>query len=277
MSSRPASSIREAVILMAGLGSRLRVHGQSQVPKPLTPILGRPLISYNLEGLQLAGIETVYAIVGFEEELVVDGIKPLIPRGLEIRFIHNSEWRKQNGVSVLAAAGAVHGPFLLIMSDHLYEQNIFDQLARTSSKNEIALAVDRKIASIFDLDDAMKVVTVGDRVVRLEKNLEQYDAIDTGLFACSPRIFHYLELAKHEGDCSLAEGVQFAANDSQVRAVDIGDAWWQDIDTPEMLGAAEDYLRHGSAPAPAHVPGGNRGKKKVDARHSRPEMKDVLR
>jgi choline kinase len=237
------NTVREAVILMAGMGSRLRVPGQPDVPKPLTSILGKALIAYNLEALQSVGIETVYAVVGFEEQIVRRGTRELVPDGLNLQFVHNDEWQKQNGVSVLAAADALSGSFLLAMSDHLYDRSIIEMLTHREQARAVELAVDRKIESIFDLDDAMKVVTERDRVIRLAKNLKQFDAIDTGMFLCSPGVFHYLEEAKKNGDCSLAEGVQLAANDSQVTAVDIGPAWWQDVDTPEMLAAAEEHLR----------------------------------
>ena len=46
------------------------------------------------------------------------------------------------------------------------------------------IAVDRKLDSIFDLEDAMKVQTCGDRITNIGKNLSHYDAIDTGLFVC---------------------------------------------------------------------------------------------
>jgi hypothetical protein len=32
------------------------------------------------------------------------------------------------------------------------------------------------------------------------------------------------------------------AGDDKVHAIDIGDAWWQDVDTPEMLRCAERQM-----------------------------------
>jgi len=104
------------------------------------------------------------------------------------------------------------------------------------------VAVDRKIDSIFDLDDAMKLQTRGDRVVAIGKNLRAYDAIDTGLFVCPLEIFKYFGRAKQHDDCSLADGVRLMAEEKKVRAVDIGGAWWQDVDTPEMLQRAEKVM-----------------------------------
>jgi uncharacterized membrane protein len=59
------------------------------------------------------------------------------------------------------------------------------------------------------------------------------------------QIFDYLERAKsgnRRSDCSLADAVQLMAGDRNVRAIDIGDGWWQDVDTPQMLKYAERRL-----------------------------------
>jgi choline kinase len=230
-----------AVILMAGKGSRLR----ADTPKPLVQLLGRPLISYTIDALSRAGIKNVYAIVGFEKDLVMAGVKPFVPKDLNISFIENPDWQKQNGISVLVAAKRVAPPFLLTMSDHLFDQRIVDLILHRAAPDQLNLAIDRKLDSIFDLDDATKVETRGDRIVAIGKQLEHYDAIDTGLFVCPRDIVDYLERAKSgsgRSDCSLSDGVRAMAADGKARAIDIGDAWWQDVDTPEMFAVAEREL-----------------------------------
>jgi 1L-myo-inositol 1-phosphate cytidylyltransferase len=238
--------ISEAVILMAGSGSRLRVHG-ADLAKPLMPVLGRPLISHILETLARAGITKVCAVIGFESESIMEQTRPFIPRQLNVRFIRNAEWDKQNGISVLASAGHVASPFLLTMSDHLFDQSVVDLLLCNAKGDHLNLAVDRKLDTVFDLDDATKVQTQGDRIVAIGKALQHYDAIDTGVFVCPRDIFDYLERAKRGGDCSLSDGVRLMAVDDKARAVDIGQGWWQDVDTPEMLAEADRHLRE-SAP-----------------------------
>jgi len=235
------SRITEAVILMAGSGSRLRRADESFL-KPLVPMLGRPLISYTIDALINAGIRKINAVVGFESERLSVAVKRLVPTKAEFCVIRNSEWQKQNGISLLAAKDYVVAPFLLTMSDHVFDEPIIDLLIESADLGCLNLAIDRKLSSIFDLDDAMKVQSRGDRVIAIGKNLQNYDAIDTGLFICPFEMFEYFERAKQRGDCSLADGVRLMAADNKVRAIEIGEAWWQDIDTPEMLQQAEEKL-----------------------------------
>jgi len=245
--------ISEAVILMAGSGSRLVASGHV-VPKPLIQIGGRAVFSYLIDALQRSGIKTVHVVTGRNSDALLKGLEPLIPAEIKLHPIHNPEWQKQNGISVLVARSHVAAPFFLTMGDHLFNPSIVELLLREATLTELNVAIDRKVNSIFDLDDAMKVQTRGDRIVRIGKALSNYDAIDTGACVCPLSFFDYLERATHAGDCSLADGVGAMTKDGKVRALDIGDGWWQDIDTPEMLGAAEKVLGssgHFLSPGPA--------------------------
>jgi 1L-myo-inositol 1-phosphate cytidylyltransferase len=234
-------AISEAVILMAGQGSRLRDLDKSFL-KPVVSVLGRPLISYTLDALVCAGIETVHLVVGYEMERMIAQVEQLIPSGVSASFIENRHWRKQNGISLLAAADHVNGPFLLTMSDHIFDDVIVDHLLDSFGSDFLNIAVDRKLDSIFDLEDAMKVQTRGNRVIGIGKDLRNYDAVDIGLLVCPLEIFNYLERSKRNRDCSLADGVRLMAGDNKVRAIDIGQGWWQDIDTPKMFQHAEEEM-----------------------------------
>src|SRR3954465_9933999 len=147
--------VTDAVVLMAGLGSRLRKNANAPL-KPLAPLLGRPLIAYMFDLLAGAGIQRVLAVVGFQKEQIITAAQPLVPHGLRVEFITNPEWQKQNGVSVLAVANHLSQPFLLTMSDHLFDCSVVDLALSRSVPDELNLAVDRKIETIVDIDDATK-------------------------------------------------------------------------------------------------------------------------
>lgn len=226
---------------MAGSGSRLRCSGET-IAKPLIPIGERPLICYAIDSFAKAGVQKLHAVVGPNGDELAAAIEPLLPPQMEFQPISNPNWQKQNGVSVLAAAEKVSAPFFLAMGDHLFEFSILHQLIAHADRSRLNLAVDRKIDSIFDLDDAMKVQTHNDRIVSIGKNLKTYDAIDTGIFLCPATVFDYLRRSLRDGDCSLSDGIQLMAQNEDAFAIDIGEAWWQDVDTPEMLAYAEENM-----------------------------------
>ena len=274
------TAISDAVILMAGSGSRLRGSDETFL-KPFVPVLGRPLIRYTMDAVVHAGIRKVNFVVGYQSARMIEEVKQLIPSKIEPCFIENRDWQKQNGVSLLTASNQVTSPFLLTMSDHLFDRSIVDLLVRDAVLDQLNVAIDRKLDSIFDVDDAMKVQTRGDRILRIGKDLTRYDAIDTGLFICPLKIFDYLERVQRDGDCSLADGMRSMASEGKARAVDIGDTWWQDIDTPAMLASAETQLRSrlgrdDIAMANAGSDRGNPAENYARAGNNHPKMQDPL-
>lgn len=66
---RTPPAIRSAMILAAGLGTRMRPLTLS-VPKPLVEVAGRPLIDYGLENLRQAGVKSVVVNVHYLAEAI---------------------------------------------------------------------------------------------------------------------------------------------------------------------------------------------------------------
>ncbi len=106
------------------------------------------------------------------------------------------------------------------MADHIFEADTARSLLRQPVGNdEVILAVDRNIRDIFDLDDATKVNLEKDRIVEIGKALQSYNALDTGMFVCSPALFGWLEKASANGNCSLSDGLRLMAAGRQIPRV----------------------------------------------------------
>lgn len=239
-----------AVILAAGLGTRLSsISGF--LPKPLVRFEGVPLLEHVMSGAKEAGIERFVIVIGHQGDMVRRWFEGSSLSSTPVTWVKNSEYHKSNGISLLKARQAVQGPFLLLMSDHIFEPDTAACLLRQPlATNESILGVDHKLDCIFDLDDATKVVRTGDYITSIGKNLNHYDAVDTGMFLCTPAVFDALDATVKHDNCSLSDGMQYMASCRKLRAYDIEDAIWQDIDTPEMLDFAGVQL----SPHCSHVP-----------------------
>lgn len=241
---------QRAIILAAGRGERL-VNGHGY-PKPLQPVRGVPLIVRVLRSLEAAGVEEVTIVTGYLGDKLVAGVSE---HGfdLDIRFVHNAQWEKPNGTSLLAARDFVTGPTFLLMSDHLWSQDLIRAVRRYPlASNEAVLGIDFQIGRCFDIDDATKVSIRGDRVVAIHKALPTYDALDTGVFRITPALIEALAQVEGPQGCSLSQGVAALAAEGRMRVIDVEDAAWIDVDTPEALERAEFLLRrYGSDLRPA--------------------------
>lgn len=247
------SQARQAVILAAGMGTRLGLGpGTGEpLPKPLLELGGRPLLAWVLEALERCGIERVTIVVGWRGETIADFVAKRPIPGVTVELVWNEEWRKSNGVSLLQAKDVIDEPFVLLMSDHVFEDRLLQGLLQEDPRpDEIVLAVDRRLGEVFDMDDATKVRTNGARHgVAIGKALAVFDAVDTGVFLCQPCVFEALEAARVDGDCSISAGMQALADERRLRVHDIGDAFWQDVDDPAMYGHAEQNLWRLASPS----------------------------
>ena len=236
------TTVNECLILAAGNGSRIAsVSGGA--PKPLVPLRGIPLLEHVITSCQEAGITRFVIVVGYRADQIRRWFAERSFEGISVTLIENPDYHKANGVSALAAKDELHNPFLLLMSDHIFEPKTAKALAQQPlGDGEVILAVDHNVDSVFDLDDATKVKCDANHIADIGKDLAHYNALDTGMFLCSPALFDRLEAAKRDGNCSLSDGMRQLVREQKLKAFDIGDAHWQDVDSPEALAYAEDIF-----------------------------------
>ena len=232
------------LILAAGYGSRLA--GVSPVTsfKPLTPVRGKALIFRTIEKLELAGCTEIVIVLGHGHKIIKNAIQDKYTGEIPLTFVFNEKYELSNGVSVLSARDHLSKRFIMTMADHI----LGDSLMKIAGESEIvegeaALLVDYKIDSIFDLDDATRVLSKDGKIQSIGKQIKEYNCVDTGLFVCTSGLLDALQ--KHYekyGDTSISNGVQELARTGKMFAIDIGDGYWQDVDTPEMLEQANKLL-----------------------------------
>jgi 1L-myo-inositol 1-phosphate cytidylyltransferase len=233
------------LIVAAGMGGRLRERGQS---KPLIPVNGVRLLERVITRARGAGVERFFVVSGYRGEDLRAALDIFSAReGIPIVHITNDEWQRGNGVSVLKARPYLDGPFLLTMCDHLVDPAILrDLMASKPEPDTVTLAVDFNVAgSINDLDDVTRVMCSNGRIQHIGKVIREFNAIDTGVFLCTPVIFDALEASQAAGDDSISGAMNVLARRDQARVFDIQGRLWLDVDDPATLDKAETLLSAG--------------------------------
>ncbi len=233
----------KCLIIAAGKGSRLSKRGDS---KPLISLLGLSLIERTILTAKSAGIKDFYVVTGYNGEKLRQYLNRICQtKNINISHIINEEWEKGNGISVLKAKKLLNENFILLMADHIFDESILLKLkGKKIADDEIMLSVDYNIGDnkLVDLEDVTKVLIEDKKIVDIGKNIEKYNAYDTGVFLCSPAIFNGIEKSLSTGEDSLSGGVKELASRGRVKTFDIKDNYWIDVDSEETFKKAESKL-----------------------------------
>jgi len=226
-----------ALVLAAGVGRRLGAES-----KPLSLVAGRPLLMHVLDRLAEGGVSEAVVVTGHRAEAVRHGIASGAPK-LSVHFVEHPDFDAGNGRSLLAAASWVPSSgTVLIMGDHLHTPATIAGLVGAKPV-QTTLVVDPRPALCPDLAEATKVAIDAGWVTAIGKNLDVYDAVDTGLFWICPDLVGVLREAQAErGDCTVSDGVARLARGRRVAARP-STAAWLDMDTPADLVRAEGLVR----------------------------------
>ncbi len=235
----------DAMIIAAGYGSRLRDISDF---KPLTPVAGVPLLELGVRQAKAAGVDRVVVVTGHQAVEIEKCLPSICARvGIPVVSERVQHWSTPNGHSVVAGAARIAsmggGDYLLMMADHIFEAGILERLARTGTKSRgVTLAIDRRTQSpLIDADDATWVKTDADgRIEAIGKSIPEYDAVDCGAFLATPELAAAISAAIAEGKPgSLSDGMQRIADAGRAATMDIGDAWWVDVDDSRAHAIAE--------------------------------------
>lgn len=130
----PASTAPTAVILAAGMGTRLReVHAEK--PKGFVEIDGTAIIARSLKLIKAAGVDEVVLVAGWRSEVYREFLATEFPG---VRLALNPEFATTGSLASLRiGARDVTGDVLIVESDLLYEARALRVLLAAPSRNTL--------------------------------------------------------------------------------------------------------------------------------------------
>ena len=160
----------KAVILAAGQGTRIRsVHGER--PKCLIKVDEATILDRQLEALSMVGISEVAIVVGYEKEQIIAHVRRKeLGHHQRIHFIENPAFALTNNIySLWLAIDWLRGDsFIVLNADVVFNPELFNSAVQPYAP--ISMIVDPSWR-----DETMKVITDGDRVIRMSKKISQDD------------------------------------------------------------------------------------------------------
>lgn len=233
-----------AMILCAGLGTRLRPLTDER-PKPLVPVLDRPLASYALDALARVGVRHVVANAHHLAEQVEPALRPFTDaRGMSLTVLTERTLLGTGGGIRNALPHLGAGPFIVFNGD---------VLARPDLARALKVHADRRARMTLLLRDdprARKLgaieVTGDHRVVRiLSEGPEPAEptraCVFSGIYVVDPGVADDLPT---EG-CVVRHTLRRLMARGEPVAGVIDDGPWFDLGTPETYADAQFAMLDG--------------------------------
>ncbi len=126
----------KGVILAAGKGTRLRPITLS-IPKPLIPLLGKPLVTYGIDQMKLLGIRDYIMVVGWLSGLFKETLKDGSELGINLKYVtQEKRLGIAHAIHLAIVEGKINEPFLVYLGDNLLSDTWVDLFKNMIEGNE---------------------------------------------------------------------------------------------------------------------------------------------
>lgn len=221
-----------AVIMAGGLGSRLGEITR-EIPKPLLPVGGRPIISLIIEQLRRHGIENVYVSVNYKAEKIKEYFKTCPIAGVNIVFLEEEQF--------LGTAGALsllpqrpEEPIILMNGDILSPVNFGNLLEFHQTGGKPLTVCTREFS--FQIPYGVLQMR-GDELLDIEEKPSHSIFINAGIYVIEPALLDQIPAGRRYDMPDMIKNV--IKSSGGVSCYPVAE-FWLDIGNPHDYSKARD-------------------------------------
>ncbi len=222
----------KAVVMAGGFGTRIQPLTNSR-PKPMLPIMNRPMMEHTMMTLKELGVKDFIVLLYFKPDIIKAHFGDGSDFGINITYVLPDDDYGTAGAVKLAEEQIGDDNFIIISGDLVTDfdfQKIFDYHAEKKSKLTITLT---------SVENPLEFgVVIANEEGQIEKFLEKpswgevfSDTINTGIYIIEPEILSYIpkhenfDFAKDLFPLLMREGVSLMAGNAE--------GYWRDVGNPE--------------------------------------------
>lgn len=239
----------KAVILTAGEGKRLRPITTSR-PKPMIPLIGKPLLEHTIVGLKEAGINHIILVVGYREETIRNHFDQFSKEfNLEIEYITQKEFLGTAHAVAQAKNSMKDESFLILNGDIFVDSEILKELVQEYKKNP-----NEGYITLFEVDNPENfgVISLNSNgfvekiTEKPSPNLKLGNLANAGIYIFNPLIFKAIEKTEKSirNEYEITDSMEILIKEFgvKIKGFIIKDFYWNDIGLPWQLFEANHHI-----------------------------------
>lgn len=229
----------KSVILAAGKGTRMK-HLTADLPKPMLPVKGKPVLERILDGLIGAGISEFCIITGYRAETIENHFGDGSSRGVRITYARQVTQDGTGKAPELAKAFVGNDSFLLTYGDILVAPENYKGMVATFNREKPS-----GLVTVLEGPDVSKgAAVVFDKAFHLEGIIEKpapgattsrwYNA---GIYIFAPVVYEFTaKLQKSpRGEYELPDAIlNMVRAGHKIKGFELN-GYWIDVRDPEEL------------------------------------------
>lgn len=235
----------QAVIMAGGKGTRLRAITNDEIPKPMAPIAGKPILQWQIEALRRGGVTDVILVVGHLGEKIEEFFGDGGAFGVHISYYR--EEQPLGTAGALAELGErLEKTFLLVFGDTVFDISIPRMLAFHREKEALATLFVHPNSHPFDSDIVLRDPDgrVRELLSKHEERTGWYDnCVNAGFYVIQRELC--ARIPKGEKTDLEKQLLWPTAKEGGKIYAYLSPEYIKDVGTPERIAVAEEELRTG--------------------------------